>query len=385
VIEKVKGMTQTSDVVVVGGGIIGLAVAYYLAREQVQVTLVERGAVGREASWAAAGYLSYQGGSSTPGPRLDLLRTSRLLYDGWIEELREFTAADTGFWRCGLLELCLSDAEARDMQERLAWQQASGFPIAWLDAEAVRQRQPHLAPDLPVQGGLLLPEVAQVRPPRMLKALTEAVIRQGVEIREHTPVTAITGDRDRVSGVTLGNGDAIASPIVINAAGSWAAHLGPAMSRLPVKPIKGTIVLLETPAPPTRELLDSSQGALYPRPDNKVLLGATLEDVGFDKRVTLASVDQLVHQAVTLMPALKDATLVTAWTGLRPYNHDHMPYLGQVPGWRGAYVATGHFRNGILLAPVTGLLMKEMVLGQAPTLPLEPYDVGRVLPMETTA
>ncbi len=150
------------------------------------------------------------------------------------------------------------------------------------------------------------------------------------------------------------------------------------MSQLPVKPIKGTIVLLETAAPPTRELLDTSQGALYPRPDNKLLLGATLEDVGFDKRVTLKSVDQLVHQAVTLMPCLQEATLVTAWSGLRPYTHDQLPYLGQVPGRRGAYVATGHFRNGILLAPVTGLLMKEMILGQAPTLPLEPYDVGRV-------
>jgi glycine oxidase len=267
------------------------------------------------------------------------------------------------------------------MQERLTWQRAAGFPIEWLDAAAVRQRQPHLAPNMPVQGGLLLPDVAQVRPPRLLKALTEAVIRQGVQVREHMPVTAIMYDGDRVTGVRVGNGDVITAPIVVNAAGSWAAHLGPEMSRLPVKPIKGTIVLLETPAPPTRELLDSSQGALYPRPDNKLLLGATVEDVGFDKRVTLASVDQLVHQAMTLMPCLKDATLVTAWSGLRPYTHDHLPYLGQVPGCRGAYVATGHFRNGILLAPVTGLLMKEMILGQAPTLPLEPYDVGRLLKM----
>ena len=376
-------MAQTSDVVVVGGGIIGLAVAYYLAREQVQVTLVERSAVGHEASWAAAGYLSYQGGSSTPGARLDLLRTSCLMYDGWLEEWQEFTAADTGFWRCGLLELCLSDVEAQEMQDRLAWQQAAGFKIDWLDAAAVRQRQPHLAPDIPVQGGILLPDVAQVRPPRLLKALTETVLRLGVQIRDHTPVTSITRDGDQVTGVTVGSGETIHAPIVINAAGSWAAQLGPDMSRLPVKPIKGTIVLLETPEPPTRELLDSSQGALYPRPDNKVLLGATVEDVGFDKRVTLASVDQLVHQAMTLIPSLKDATLVKAWSGLRPYSHDSLPYLGPIPGVRGAYTATGHFRNGILLAPITGLLMKEMILGEAPTLPLEPYAVSRVFASHT--
>jgi glycine oxidase len=376
--QKAEVMTQTSDVVVVGGGIIGLAVAYYLAREHVHVTLVERGAVGREASWAAAGYLSYQGGSSEPGPRLDLMRTSRLMYDGWIEELREFTAADTGFWQCGLLELCLNDVEARHMQARLDWQRTAGFHLEWLDAAAVRQRQPHLASDLPVQGALLFPDVAQVRPPRLLKALTETVIRQGVQVREYTPVTAIERNGDCVTGVTVGNGERIAASVVVNAAGSWAAHLGQEMSRLPVKPIKGTIVLLESPAPPTRELLDTSQGALYPRPDNHVLLGATLEDVGFDKRVTLASVDQLVHQAAALMPCLKDATLVKVWSGLRPYSHDYLPYLGPVPGLRGAYAAAGHFRNGILLAPVTGLLIKEMILDQTPTLPLAPYDVARV-------
>ncbi len=372
-------MAQTSDVVVIGGGIIGLAVAYYLGRENLQVTLVERGAIGREASWAAAGYLSFQGDSNTPGPRLELTRTSRQMYEGWIEELGEFTAADTGFWPCGLLELCLSDAEAHEMHQRLAWQQAAGYSVTWLDAETVRQRQPHLAADLPLQGALLFPEVAQVRPPRLLKALLQATIHQGVEIREHTPVTAMTRDGDRVTGVTLAGGDHLAAPIVINAAGSWAAQIAPEMAVMPVKPIKGTIVLLETTSPRSRELLVSSQGSLYPRADNKVLLGATLEDVGYDKRVTLDAVHHLVHQAVTWMPALKDATLVTAWAGLRPYSHDNIPYLGPLPGLQGAYAATGHFRSGILLAPVTGLLLKEMILQQPPTLPLEPYYVSRLL------
>jgi glycine oxidase len=143
-------VAQRSDVVVVGGGIIGLAVAYYLRRAQLQVTLVERGVVGREASWAAAGYLSFQGDSNQPGPRLELMRASRLMYDGWIEELAEFSAADTGFWRCGLLEVCVTEAEARAYQERVAWQQTAGYSIEWLDAATVRQRQPCLAAALPL-------------------------------------------------------------------------------------------------------------------------------------------------------------------------------------------------------------------------------------------
>ena len=146
-----------------------------------------------------------------------------------------------------------------------------------------------------------------------------------------------------------------------------------------VKPVKGTIVLLETLAPPTRELLVSERGSVYPRADNKVLLGATLEDDGFDTRVKVEAVRTLVNQGIALLPGLKDATLVRAWAGLRPFSHDNLPYLGAVPGLRGAYAAAGHYRSGILLAPITGVLIKEMILKQPSTLPLAPYDVARLL------
>ncbi len=377
-------MTQTSDVVVIGGGIIGLAVAYYLGREKVRVTLVERSAVGREASWAAAGYLSFQSSSNTPGPRLELSRTSCRMYHGWLAELAELTPADTGFLRCGLLELCLDDTETREAKGRAAWQQAAGYAVEWLDVAAVHERYPYLAPDLPVQGGLLFPEVTQVRPPRLLKALTEATLRLGVQIREYSPVSAITRSGDRVTGVALADGEHLAAPIVVNAAGSWASQLAPEMAVMPVKPIKGTIVLLEVPAPPTREILASSRGSIYTRADNHLLLGATLEDAGYDKRVRLEAVHTLVRQAMALMPRLKDASLVTAWTGLRPFSHDNLPYLGPVPSLHGAYAATGHYRSGILLAPITGLLLKEMILQQPPTLPLEPYQVTRLLQAPAT-
>lgn len=371
-------MVETSDVIIIGGGIIGLSVAYYLRRAQLHVTLVERGVVGQEASWAAAGYLSFQGDSNVPGPRLELMRTSRLLYDAWLEELAEFSAADTGFWRCGLLEVCLTEDEVRAVQERLAWQRAAGYAIEWLDAAAVRARQPHLAPELPVHGGLWLPEVAQVRPPRLLKALTEAVLRLGVQVREYAPVVGLTRSGTQVTGVTLASGEHLAAPLVVNAAGSWAAQVAPEMAPLPVKPVKGTIVLLEMPAPPTRELLVTSRGSLYPRQDNKLLLGATLEDDGFDKRVKVAAVSHLMQQALALMPGVQQATMLTAWTGLRPFSHDNLPYLGPLPGLRGAYAAAGHYRNGVLLAPITGVLLKEMLLQQAPTLPLAPYQAARV-------
>jgi len=371
-------MSQVSDVVVVGGGVIGLAVAYYLAREKVSVTLVERGSVGREASWAAAGYLSFQGSSNRPGPRLELTRTSARMYEGWMRELEELTPADTGFWRSGLLELYLDDGEVREASERAAWQRQAGYVVEWLDAASVRKRQPALAPELPVRGGLLFPEVAQVRPPRLLKALTAAVRRLGVEIREYSTVASLARSGDRVTGVSLADGEVIPAPILVNAAGSWASQLAPEMAVMPIRPIKGTIVLLDVAAQPSREILVSSAGSLYPRADSKLLLGATMEDVGYDRRVKLAAVQSLVQQGLALVPALREANLVTAWTGLRPSSHDNVPYLGAVPDLEGAYVAAGHYRSGILLAPVTGLLLKEIILGEPPTLPLAPYQITRL-------
>jgi len=373
-------VSRSTDVVVVGGGVIGLAVAYYLAREKMAVTLVERGAVGREASWAAAGYLSFQGSSNRPGPRLELTRTSARMYEGWISELGELTPADTGFWRSGLLELYVDDAEVREARERATWQRAAGYGVEWLDETSVRRRQPALAPELPVRGALLFPEVAQVRPPRLLKALAEAVRRLGVNVREYSAVVGLARSGDRVAGVSLASGESIPAPIVVNAAGSWASQLAPEMAAMPIRPIKGTIVLLEVAAQPSREILVSAAGSLYPRADNKLLLGATMEDVGYDRRVKLEAVQTLVQQALSLVPGLRDANLVTAWTGLRPYSHDNVPYLGAVPDLDGAFVAAGHYRSGILLAPITGLLLKEMILGQASTLPMEPYQMSRALP-----
>jgi len=373
-------MRRSADAVVVGGGVIGLAVAYSLAREKLAVTLVERGRVGREASWAAAGYLSFQGSSNRPGPRLELTRTSARMYEEWIRGLGELTAAETGFWRSGLLELYVEDAEVREARERAAWQRTAGYAVEWLDETSVRKRHRALAPALPVRGALLFPEVAQVRPPRLLKALEEAVRRLGVDIREYSAAAGLARSGDRVAGVGLASGESISAPIVVNAAGSWASQLAPEMAVMPIRPIKGTIVLLEVARQPSREILVSAAGSLYPRADNTLLLGATMEDVGYDRRVKLEAVRTLVQQALELVPGLRDANLVTAWTGLRPYSHDNVPYLGAVPDLEGAFVAAGHYRSGILLAPITGLLLKEVILGQASTLPMEPYQMSRALP-----
>jgi glycine oxidase len=342
----------------------------------VAVTLVERSAVGREASWAAAGYLSYQG-EGTTGARLDIRRASHAMYARWIDELRELTPADTGFARCGLLEICLDEKETAEARVRAAWQTAAGFKVDWLDSAAIRSRHPYLSEALPIEGGLLFPEVAQVRPPRLLKALAEAVRRLGVRVREHSPVAAITRDGDRATGVLLASGERIAAGAVVNAAGAWATQIAPEMTVMPVRPIKGTIVMLEEGPALHGEILVSSRGSLYPRPDGRVLLGATMEDAGFDRQVRVDAMQALMRQGLSLVPGLANASFGAAWTGFRPFSHDSVPYLGAVPGLQNAHAAAGHHRSGILMAPVTGLLLRQIVLRQPLALPLAPYEVGR--------
>src|SRR5262249_50431758 len=159
------------------------------------------------------------------------------MYEGWLGELAEHAPADAGFWRCGLLELCLNEAEVQEAQARAGWQRAAGDRVEWLDAAATRSRQPHLAPGLPVPGGPLLPGGAQVRPPRLLKALTAAALHRGVDVVEESPVTAICRHGDRVTGVATADGTRVSAPIVINAAGSWASQLAPEMALMPVRPV----------------------------------------------------------------------------------------------------------------------------------------------------
>jgi glycine oxidase len=371
-------MSRTPDVIVIGGGVIGLSVAYFLARERLRVTVLDRGLVGREASWAAAGYLSFQGSSNRPGPRLELTRTSARMYEEWVDDLRAHTDVDPEYLRSGLLEICLDEAEAAEARERASWQRAAGYQAEWLDAGATRRRQPWLAPALPVHGGLLLPEVAQVRPPRLLRALAAAVHRLGVEVREHCPVGGLTSDGGRVTGVRLESGERLAAPAVVNAAGAWATQIAPEMAIMPVKPVKGTIVLLDSATRPSREIVISSRGSIYPRADRHVLVGATVEDAGYDRAVSLEALATLVGQATQMMPRLRGASFVTAWTGLRPFSHDNLPYLGPVPGLSGAHVAAGHYRSGILLAPITGLLLRQMILKQPASLAVEPYLLARL-------
>jgi glycine oxidase len=378
----VNGRGAAPDVAVVGGGIIGCAVAYYLARQGAQVTVLDRASIGAQASSAAAGMLAPLAEDAHPGPFLDLALASLARYAPLAAELREATGVDIELLTPGLLRVALDDAEAAAYQASLAWQQARGLAVRWLDADALRTLVPAISPR--ARGAVYSEAEHQVNPTRTTEALARAAALRGTCFEQGAPVRGLLRDGRRVVGVRL-DGRNLPAGHVMLAAGAWAAACGEWLGTpVPVEPVKGQMVAV-SPAPAPRQgagaalrhTLYGGAGYAVPKADGTIFLGATVERVGFDRRATAAGVSELLALLPALVPGLGDPTFVRAWAGLRPGTPDHLPILGPVPGLDGVTLATGHYRNGILLAPITGEVIAQAALGQRPTVPLAPFALER--------
>jgi len=359
-------MSQHPDVLILGGGVIGLTVAYYLAREKVRVEVVDKSDFGQEASWAGAGILP-PGNPTLARTPFDRLRAiSSDAFPALSQELRERTGIDNGYLRCGGLEL-LAGHDDRDDQE---WR-GDGIRCEELSGPDLRRLEPNLAPRF--VRAFLLPDTAQLRNPRHVKALVSGCDSWGARLRPEFAVVGFERNGDRVSAVTTAAGRLTAGHYLI-AAGAWSdALLGQVGWRPGIRPIRGQIALLNTGVPLCRRVLMLGKRYLVPRPDGRVLVGATEEDAGFDKRTTAVAIRDLLDFAIDLVPALADAPLERSWAGLRPGSPDGLPFLGSVPGVENLSVAAGHFRAGIQLSLGTGIVMKELILGQPTTIPLESF------------
>jgi glycine oxidase len=363
-------MTKSPDVLIIGGGVIGLTTAYFLAREGVRVEVVDRGDFGREASWAGAGILP-PGNPGLARNAYDQLRGhSAALFPALSADLRERTGIDNGFVRCGGLEF-LGQADEETARE---WR-GEGIASETLDEKALAGLEPALAPGL--GRAYYLPDLAQVRNPRHLQALLAGCRALGVALRGGCPLEGFERHSDRVTAARTAAGPLPAGKFVL-ATGAWTDSLLDALGWRPgIRPVRGQIALLNTGAPLFRRVLLWGSRYLVPRPDGRVLAGSTKEDVGFVKRTTAAAISELLTLAATLVPGLALAHLEQCWAGLRPGSPDGWPFLGPVPGCANLWVAAGHFRSGIQLSPATGLVMKEVLLGQEPTMSLEPFRLDR--------
>jgi len=364
-------VAQNPDVLIVGGGIVGSAIAWRLAKDGLSVTLLEKGEIGREASWAAGGMLTPVHLADYPPALADLCGASLALYEPLCREILAASGVDPEYRVTGLLLLVTDDAGEEAARELELWKRERRQPVERLTREQALGIEPKLTPTL--RRALRLPDVAQIRNNRMAVALAEGAKRKGAEIRPNTPVTGFLRVPGRVTGVKTPRGDVYAGATIL-AAGAWSAELlKPLGLDLKVKPIKGQIVLAGGPPDFCRHMILDGESYLIPRADGRILVGSTLEDVGFDKSVILETLGDLARRAARLMPELGKLPMVTSWAGLRPATPDRLPYLGKGP-MDGLIVATGHYRNGILLAPITAEIVADLLAGQVPAVDLAAFD-----------
>lgn len=350
----------TSDILIAGGGIIGCALALRLAEEKLNVAVVERGEPGREASWAAAGMLapSSEGPHFNP-PEADLAVASAALYPDWLEHWGLRDAA--GYRIEGTLQVAFTDAEAAALRS---------LPGEILTAAEARRLEPALSER--VVAAVFLPRDVQVDNRRLVAVVAQAAQKAGVKFRTGASVTELLIESERIIGVRASTGETLAAGAVVNAAGCWAANLDP--QRTPTRPIRGQMLALRGPeGSGLRHVVRSPRGYILPRTDGRLVIGSTSEDVGYDKSLTPAGLRQLLAAAIELVPAAASLPFADAWAGLRPDSPDHLPILGATDVGN-YFVATGHFRNGILLAPITAQLVGDVILGRQPRLSLEPFS-----------
>ena len=362
-------MKRSGDVIIVGGGVIGLTTAYFLAREGTSVVLCESGKTGMESSWAGAGILppSHLEHAQLPHDRLRAI--SGDLFPGLSQELRERTGIDNGFVRCGGIEF-LDAADESDEWYGL------GAAKKTLSAAETIALEPALAAD--VGPALHLPDMAQLRNPRHMQALRAACVATNqVTILEAVSAREFLVEGNRVKGLRT-SGEVLHGDHFLVAAGAWTSGLLESLGcRLRIEPIRGQIVLLNPGRHLFRHILIQGVRYLVPRLDGRVLIGSTEEHAGFDKSTTPAGVNGLLELGRRLVPALGDAAVERTWAGLRPGSADGLPYIGQVPGMDNVIVAAGHFRAGIQLSVGTALLVKEMIRQQPPTMPVDAFRLDR--------
>jgi glycine oxidase len=353
-------------VAVVGGGVIGLAVAWRAARRGLSVIVVERGQPGGGTSRVAAGMLApiTEADPAEQG-LLGLGLRSAAAYPAFVEELTEASGHDPGYLACGALVAARDADEAEALTRELEMRRGLGLPVQRLRPTEARALEPALAPVLRL--GLAVPDDHVIDPPRLTAALAEVLRRAGGELLASTAVTSVTVSQGRVAGIVLADGQAIDAPHVVVAAGAWSPELGglDPDARVPIRPVKGQILFMHDPAGPglLTRLLRMADGYIVPRGDGRYVLGATMEERGFDTTVTAGAMFSLLRDASELLPGVSELVIDELCAGLRPASPDSAPIIGPgaVPG---LHWATGHYRNGILLAPITADVVLDGIVGE---------------------
>jgi len=370
---------NTYDVVIVGGGIIGGSIALELARRNLRVIVFDRQELMHEASWAAAGMLSPAPDCPAAIPLVPLARASLALYPGFIDAIEESSEISTDYRTGGTLEvLCHGDAE-RELSTLVALHHGLGLACEPLPLEEAQEMEPALGRN--ARAAAFLPDEASVNPRSLNAALLDASSMAGAELRPGANVVSLIKDKKRCAGVKTAAGEAFSAGHIVIAAGCWTSQLPDAAPYAPTRPVRGQMVALRHAGIPLRRVLRSERGYIVPRdhetPQNLVA-GSTLENAGYEKAVTSGGLEEILGAVNELAPSLASAEILDTWSGLRPGTPDQLPVLGPTDV-EGLMIATGHYRNGILLAPVTAKLITDWITEGRTTLNCEDFSPLRFL------
>lgn len=367
-----------SEFLIVGGGVIGLSVAWELAGRGKRVTIVDRRQPGRATSWVGVGILPPPLAKATHDPLEQLRTASHELHVEWSERLLAETGIDNELRECGGIYFARSKAEAASL--RVATQQAESEGV--LANELSMEQLVKLEPELEsiadqVSLAYHLPKEMQLRSPRHLKALIRGCEQRGVQFRANVDVQRTLVENGRVTGLESSAGVLTADEYIF-CGGTWSASLlEPLGISLPIEPWRGQLLLWKTERPLFRNVINEGLRYLVPRLDGHLIVGATVEDVGFDASTTEEATAELMAYSRSVVPELSDAEIVDTWAGLRPKTPDGLPFMGRVPGLDNLTVAAGHFRSGLHLAPVTAVFMTRLLLDDAASLDTEAFRILR--------
>lgn len=367
-------MSKPVDCVVVGAGLVGLATARALAREGLSVTLVDRGPPGAEASGAAAGMLAPQIEAHAGDPMLPLTLAARDRYVSFIDELRS-AGHQVELSLDGIALVAFDEARAQELTQEVASQHRLGLDARWLEGEQLRAHQPGIAPN--AIGALLAPRDGRVDSVALCAALAADAAARGATL-ERAEVRGLTHTAHRITGVDTSKGS-VAAGVVVVAAGAWSARLEGLPLPLPIEPVRGQMAAVPWPGGLKRTVLFGRGAYVVPR-GGEALLGSTMEKAGFDKSTTEAGLARIKRETDALLPALRDSRFSRTWSGLRPVTPDLRPIIGREEHVEGLVYATGHGRNGILLGPLTGDIVRDLVTRGATSFDLAPFAARRFQP-----
>lgn len=358
-------MTQC---VIVGSGIIGLLQARWLAQAGWQVQVFDQGEIGHESSWAGGGILSPLYPWRYPEAVTRLAQWSQAYYPRLAQELLAEGGEDPEWTSSGLLIL-----DSEEQNTACEWAQPHGVNYARIDRNQLNELVPGLA--VTVDSALWFPQVAQVRNPRLVKSLYASCRRAGVVFHAHTPVQEILRQQQQVSGIQTPRGPVVADTVII-CGGAWSAQILQGIATVPIRPVKGEMLVLRGEPGRLDPIVLYQDRYLIPRRDGRILVGSTVEEVGFNKQTTATARQELQQFAQGLFPDLTKLAVEHQWSGLRPGSPTGTPYICAIPGWKNLYLNSGHFRNGLVLGPASTHLLTDILLGRSPIIDPTPYRLS---------